>query len=109
MISRPAPATLQTASQPAKLPDNRPILSTDRYRHYYQIRRSASTEHVPRAVYQPPTVEDTPEIITKDIVDKEALQETVHQPVWSEAEVTVQAPQTSIYTDPLILDIQPIV
>jgi hypothetical protein len=76
VVNRPAPAP----SQPAKLPNNRPILSADRHRRHHRIRRSASTERVPRASYQPPTVEDTPEIITKDIVvDEEALQETAHQ------------------------------
>ena len=77
MINRPAPApapaTLQTVSQPAKLPDNRPILSADRHRRHHRMRRSASTERVPRPQYQPPTVEDTPDIITKDVLDEEAL------------------------------------
>ena len=34
----PAPATLQTVSQPAKLPDNRPILSADRHRRHHRMR-----------------------------------------------------------------------
>ena len=103
VVNRPAPAL----SQPAKLPDNnRPILSADRHRRHHRMRRSASTEHVPRAAYQPPTVEDIPEIITEDIVDEEALQETTHQQARSEAEVTVQAPQTSVQAEPLIPAIQ---
>jgi hypothetical protein len=105
VVNRPAPAP----SQPAKLPDNHPILSADRHRRHHRMRRSASTERVPRAAYQPPTVEDIPEIITEDIVDEEALQETADQRARSEAEVTVQAPQTSVQADPLIPDIQPVV
>ena len=106
VINRPTPAPAPATSQPAKLPDNnRSILSADRHRRHHRMRRSASTERLPRAAYQPPTVEDIPEIITEDIVDEEALQETAHQRARSEAEVTVQAPQTSINTVPLIPDI----